>query len=151
MNRNSTKNIRFLSLLLLITLIAAMALSFVSCDNTTNTPEEPDNAQNNIEAIALGEGAKSFSFEIVFGDGSTKLYTIKTDKATVGEALVDFELIAGEESQYGLMVMSVGGETHDYNIDQTYWAFYVNDEYAMSGVDTTEIIEGTKYSFKVGK
>ena len=151
MNRNSTKNIRFLSLLLLITLIAAMALSFVSCDNTTNTPEEPDNAQNNVEAIALGEGGKSFSFEIVFGDGSTKLYTIKTDKATVGEALVDHGLISGEDGPYGLMVLTVGGELHDYDIDQTYWAFYVNDEYAMSGIDTTEIIEGTKYSFKVGK
>ena len=49
------------------------------------------------------------------------------------------------------MVFTVGGELHDYDIDQTYWAFYVNDEYAMSGVDTTEIVEGTKYSFKVGR
>ena len=151
MNRNSTQNIRFLSLLLLIMLIAAMALSFVSCDTTTNEPEEPDNVQNDVEATALGEGSKSFSFEIVFGDGSTKLYTIKTDKGTVGEALVDHGLISGEDGPYGLMVFTVGGELHDYDIDQTYWAFYVNDEYAMSGVDTTEIVEGTKYSFKVGR
>ena len=36
-------------------------------------------------------------------------------------------------------------------MDQTYWAFYVDGEYAMSGVDTTIIEEGKAYAFKVEK
>ena len=151
MNRNSTKNIRFLSLLLLITLIAAMALSLASCDATSDDPETPNLDQSSTEATVVGEGAKSFSFEVVFGNGTSKLYTVKTDKEIVGEALSDLGLISGEEGPYGLMVLNVDGETHDYDVDQTYWAFYVNGEYAMSGVDTTTITEGEKYSFKVGK
>lgn len=151
MNRNSTKNIRFLSLLLLITLIAAMALSLVSCDSTSNDPETPDQDQSSTDATVVGEGAKSFSFEVVFGNGTSKLYTVKTDKDIVGDALSDLGLISGEEGPYGLMVLTVDGETHDYDVDQTYWAFYVNGEYAMSGVDSTTIVEGEKYSFKVGK
>ena len=32
--------------------------------------------------------------------------------------------------------------------DGKYWAFYVNGEYAVSGVDTTEITEGGLYEFR---
>ena len=32
-----------------------------------------------------------------------------------------------------------------------YWALYINDEYAQSGVDTVEIKEGDSYSFKMEK
>ena len=31
------------------------------------------------------------------------------------------------------------------------YSFYVNDEYAMSGVDTTTVEDGTSYMFKVEK
>ena len=31
------------------------------------------------------------------------------------------------------------------------WAFYINGEYAMTGVDSTEITEGAEYTFKVEK
>ena len=46
---------------------------------------------------------------------------------------------------------TVNGITADYDVDQTYWAFYVNGEYATSGADTTAIEEGAAYSFKVEK
>ena len=59
-----------------------------------------------------------------------------------GEALIE-----GEESQYGLYVKTVCGETLDYDLDGYYWAFYVNSEYAMTGVDATAIEEGATYSF----
>ena len=67
------------------------------------------------------------------------------------EALLELELINGDEGQYGLYVKEVNGITADYDVDQTYWAFYVDGEYAMSSVDTTEIEDGKTYSFKVEK
>ena len=36
----------------------------------------------------------------------------------------------------------------DYETDKMYWVFYVNGEYAMTGVDTTPITEGTAYLLK---
>ena len=48
-------------------------------------------------------------------------------------------------------VKKVNGITADYDADQTYWAFYVNGEYATAGVDSTTIEEGATYSFKVEK
>ena len=74
--------------------------------------------------------------------------SIHTDKTTVGEALQEHNLLEGEESQYGLFVKKVNGIVADYDVDQYYWAFYVNGEYAMTGVDTTNIEEGVTYSLE---
>ena len=46
---------------------------------------------------------------------------------------------------------TVHGITADYDTDQTYWAFYVNGEYAQTGVDSTNVTAGDTYSFKVEK
>ena len=76
---------------------------------------------------------------------------VKTDAVTVGEALLENGLIAGEDGDYGLYVKTVCGITADYDVDKTYWAFYINGEYAMSGVDKTDIADGAVYEFKIEK
>lgn len=96
-----------------------------------------------------GGDAKKFTFEITFSDGSTTSQEIETDKATVGEALQALGLIDGEEGPYGLYVTTVGGETVKYEDDGHYWSFYINGDYAATGVDATEIEDGTAYAFKV--
>ena len=101
--------------------------------------------------LVLGEGQTKFSFTVVDKDGNATEFEIHTDKATVGEALLELNLIAGDESEYGLYVKQVNGITADYDVDQTYWAFYVNDAYATGGVDTTAVEAGAKYAFKVEK
>ena len=60
-------------------------------------------------------------------------------------------LIAGEDGAYGLYVKTVNGVTLDYDADGMYWAFYVNGEYASSGVDATEAVSGAEYMFKAEK
>ena len=45
----------------------------------------------------------------------------------------------------------VNGITADYNVDGTYWAFYIDGEYAMTGVDVTDITAGSAYAMKVEK
>ena len=47
------------------------------------------------------------------------------------------------------MVETVDGETVKYEDGGKYWAFYIDGEYAMSGVDATEITAGETYAFKV--
>ena len=46
---------------------------------------------------------------------------------------------------------TVNGITADYDADGVYWAFYINGEYAQTGVDTTPIVEGEEYSFRIEK
>ena len=156
-------------------LIVAMALFTVGCKK--NEQENPSGQEGNVTATAdaqqddaaegkedagqagdvasdvtvLGEGKAAFNFTVVDKDGNETKFEIHTDKTTVGDALLENGLIEGEESQYGLYVKKVNGILADYDVDQTYWGFYVNGEYAMSGVDTTNIEEGKNYSFKVSK
>lgn len=92
----------------------------------------------------LGEGEKTVSLEVKAGDKSVK-FIVHTDLETVGAALLDQKLISGEDGQFGLYIKEVNGITADYNIDQSYWAFYIDGEYAVSGVDSTEITEGSEY------
>ena len=43
----------------------------------------------------------------------------------------------------------VNGETADYDTAGSYWAFYIDGEYAMAGVDYTAPEAGKTYAFKV--
>ena len=49
------------------------------------------------------------------------------------------------------MVNTVNGVTADWDKDQTYWAFYINGEYATTGVSQTPLEEGATYGFTLTK
>lgn len=103
------------------------------------------------EVTVLGEGENKFLFTVVDKDEVETAFEIHTDQETVGDALQELDLIAGDEGEFGLFVKTVNGIAADYDVDGTYWAFYVDGEYAVSGVDTTTIEEGISYMFKVEK
>ncbi len=148
------KNKKLISLLFCMMLIVAMALTTTGCNEKKNNESQvsTENTQNvQTEDNVLGEGKTEFTFTVVDKDGNETQFEIHTDKETVGEALLELDLIAGDEGEYGLYVKTVNGITADYDVDQTYWAFYVNDEYAQTGVDSTTITAGDSYSFKVEK
>ena len=138
----------FLPFILCIVLTASIALFTTGCNGTDTPPSGADAAQQDNSA-QLGEGSTKFDFTVVDKEGTETNFEIHTDKETVGEALLELGIIAGEESQYGLFVKTVNGITADYDKDGVYWAFYINDEYALTGVDSTKIAEGEHYSFKV--
>jgi len=137
------KNKLFASVLCMV-LIVAMALGMTACSN--NTSDDADAGQDQVQMVE-----KSFTFEVVDKDGNLETFDITTDKTTVGEALLEEGLIVGEDGPYGLYVTEVNGIVADYDVDQTYWAFYVDGGYAATGVDLTEVTDGSTYSFKVEK
>lgn len=92
--------------------------------------------------------AHTFTLEVADLDGKVTKHEISTDKQTVGEALLEQGLISGDVGDYGLYVKTVDGLTLDYETDGKYWAFYVDGEYAMAGVDSTDITDGSTYAFK---
>ena len=115
----------------------------VSCGNTVDKTGLWENATY-LKDKEFGKGAITVQVEVKVEDQSVT-FTINTDKNILGEALLEHGLIAGEESLYGLYVKVVNGITADYDVDQSYWAFYKNGEYMMSGVDSTEIASGEHY------
>ena len=162
-----SRNKKVVSKLLGMMLIASLAVGCGSKEKNENVSQVPSTEQ--IESLLstemlsteefvseqqkqiIGEGAVEFLFTVVDKDGNETVFEVHTDKEIVGDVLLEEGLIAGEEGQYGLYVKTVNGITADYDTDGTYWAFYIDNEYAMSGVDTTAIKEGTVYTFKVEK
>lgn len=137
--------INFRSVLSLV-LVAAMVLMFAGCgQNQNDDPTEPSTNQQEVQE-------KSFAFQVIELDGTKKEFTVKYDnEKSVGEALENEGLVSGKDSQYGLEVHTVNGQKYTYNEDKVYWAFYIDGEYAMTGVDSTPIEDGKTYCFKAEK
>lgn len=131
-----------------ISMILAMIfiVSLVACGGQKDLWEDATYRED----TTLGSGSKTVIVEVKV-DEHLVTFTVKTDKDTVGAALLEHKLIAGEESQYGLFVKTVNGMTLDPKDQNSYWGFYVNGEYAMSGVDSTEIDEGVTYQLAYTK
>ena len=154
----------FLALMLCVVMLISVALMSTGCKGSTGSTEpsttaasEPTVPETSVletkaaatgDVTVLGEGQTVFHFTVTDPDGKETLFEIHTDKATVGEALLELGLIAGENGDYGLYVKTVNGLTLDYNKDGKYWAFYENGEYAQNGVDSTNVVPGATYSFK---
>lgn len=81
---------------------------------------------------------------VVHGDGSTKDFTVKTDKEMLGEALTDEKLVDGEEGPYGLFIKTVDGETAD-DANQEWWCLTKGGESVNTGVDSTPVEDGATY------
>ena len=123
--------------------IILMALCLASCAKN-DAPADLWSSATYTTDTELGEGAKTVVMEVASGEKTVAL-TIKTDKDTLGDALKEHNLIAGEKSAYGMYVKVVNGMTADYAKDQTYWALYKDGVSLPTGVDNTPIADGEHY------
>ncbi len=92
----------------------------------------------------LGEGSKTVTVYVVIDDQKLT-FTLKTDGATLGDALVDTKLVEGEQGDYGLFITHVNGIRADYNLDGAYWSINQNGEALMTGADSTNISGGESF------
>ncbi len=102
------------------------------------------------EDTELGEGETTLAIRVT-ADELSVLFTIHTDETTVGAALAEHGLVEGEMGAYGLYVKRVNGILADYDVDGSWWGFYIDGEMAMTGVDSTEIAPGTSYELRKEK
>ena len=90
-------------------------------------------------------GGKEFTVTVIHKDGTQKEFSYASDEEYLGAVLLSEGLIEGEEGPYGLMISTVDGEIADWNVDQGYWALFIGEEYATTGVDTTAIHDGDHF------
>ena len=114
---------RLISLLLVIVMLFALA----ACGKKTEAP------------------AQAVAFTVIVTDleGNESTFEYTSDAASVGEALVAEGLVVGHQASYGLYIDAVNGIAADWDNDQTYWAFYINGEYATAGISDTPITANT--------
>ena len=99
-----------------------------------------------LKDTELGEGAKTAIVEVKVGEQMIT-FTVHTDEEMLGAALLAHNLIEGTDGLY----TKVNGIVADYNVDQSYWGFFIDGEFAMTGLDQTPITEGTVYQLAYTK
>ena len=136
---------RILTLILALALILSAATALSSC-NTVDAEGLWEDATYRRDKT-FGSGEKTIELEVRAGEDSVT-FTVKTDKTTLADALLEHGLIDGEESDaYGFTVYYVNGMEANWTKDGSYWAMYKGGEYLMTGVSSTEISDGDHYEF----
>lgn len=139
-----SKFTKLLSLLLCLTMLCS---AVIACGQV----EEKEGKGTDLWADAkytkdtiVGEGEKTVTVKVEAGGKSIEL-TVKTDAATLGEALLDYGVIKGDMGDFGIYIKEVNGISADYDTDGYYWGFYQDGEYMMTGVDATNISGGEHF------
>lgn len=97
-------------------------------------------------------GTKAYTVTVVSADESTQTYEGFTD-AEYLRGLIDELQAAGEftyegiDTDYGIYITAINGETADYDADGAYWAIYVNGVYGMYGTDIQPVADGDTFEF----
>lgn len=88
--------------------------------------------------------AKELTIVVVHGDGSEKDFDIHTDAEYLEGALTENEIASGSDSEYGLFITTVDGETAD-DSQQQWWCITKDGEMLMTGASETPIADGETY------
>lgn len=131
------KTIKFLVFTIICVLITSCAGSGIEQDLWETATYKEDKE--------FGNGEKTIWVEVGVEENSVT-FKINTDKDILGEALIEHNLVSGENGPYGLYVKVVNGMTADYNINQSYWSLCKDGEYMQTGVDVTQISDGEHYA-----
>ena len=104
------------------------------------------NAGENGDADEDTQNGKSISITVVGADGNATDYWIITEADYLQDAMDEAEGLTYTLDDSG-MVIAINGESAQWDMDQAYWAIYVNDEYGMHGIDDQLVAEGDAFRF----
>lgn len=125
----------------LIVLVALVAgIYFVA---TASDPSDSGATTGTDSAGSTVSGC-SFTVTVVHADGTEKSIPYTAPEGKLGAFLEAEGLISSEGADAG-MFHTVDGEKADWNENQSYWAFYLGEEYAMTGIYDTDIVSGAVY------
>ncbi len=139
--------------LLALMLVLACAFCIVACETNDTPPAEMPEEGEQLEATGLwenatylsnttiGEGAKTVTFTVE-AEGKMINFTLKTDKANLGEAMYEHKLI-NDPSFFNVL----NGMEASWEKDQAYWAFYTGDTLMPYGVNDQAINGGESFRF----
>lgn len=86
-------------------------------------------------------GNKTIAVQVVYADATSKDFSIKTDAAMLGDALLAEKLVEGEKGEFGLFITSVDGVVADTTKNE-WWMITKAGEQVNTGADTTPIADG---------
>lgn len=98
----------------------------------------------NVTRPQAQAGTKTITVEVVHKDESRKEFKITTSADNLRGALDQEKLVQGSESEYGLYIETVDGETAD-SANQEWWAVTKDGTMTETGVEGVMIADGEHY------
>lgn len=96
------------------------------------------------------KGSKAITLEVLNQENQTSEYKVQTDAEYLRQAMEEAKdfTFDGEEGEFGFTLYTINGETHNWNVDGSYWSVYVNGEYGQYGIDSQPVKDGDVYRFE---
>ncbi len=99
-----------------------------------------------IEIITNGDNPATLEVETEYVSYSVDVEYLEDD--TLFGLLSENFTLTYEESEYGRYLTSIGTLVPEEGTHE-YISFYIDDEYALSGVDETDLVDGQTYQFRI--
>lgn len=141
-------------------------MMFTACTQTevSSSTSELDSSTVSETDTSVTEEPMVYESGSIIGEGEKHIYVTATnavnqeligtfefytDAENIGDALLEYGFISGDNDAYGLYVKVVNGVKAEYETDGTYWAFYVNGDLATTGVSSTPVEDEMSYMFQI--
>lgn len=121
------KNFRRIAVLILALMMLALTFLFAACGS------KEAEKKYTITVIVVNDKAEE------------KTFTVKTDRENLADALLDEKLVAGSDSEWGLVIDTVDGLKADYSVDQSWWALYEDGKMSEVGASSLQLKDGGVY------
>lgn len=132
---------KLLKALLLLLLAVILVCTLTACADIDRTGDWETATYD--RDTKLGKGEKTITVKVV-ADEQELTFTIRTDKENLEDALVEHNLIDGDQGAYGMYIKKVNGIVADFDADGSYWAITKSGEDTL-GAKSTIIADGDCY------
>ena len=95
-------------------------------------------------------GSKAVTVKVEHLEGEEKAFSYRTDAEFLRQLLEEAGIASGPETQYGLWIQTVDGETAD-DSKQQWWGYTVNGVFAEYGADQQPVADGDVFVFTLNE
>ena len=124
---------------LFVSIVALLCMAALLCACSIQLPFGKKPAQGELVE------KHTYTVQVVHSDGTMLEKEITTRQKYLAHALFDEGILVEEEALTTGMYLIVDGEEASWEKDQAYWGFFVNGEYAIEGMNTTQTVAGAVY------
>lgn len=130
--------------ILAVALGIILSFTFASCNMLKEEVSLWESASY-TENQTFGEGQKTITLEVKAEEKSVE-FVLRTNAEFLADALLEHNIISGDEGPYGVYVTHVNGMEADYDKNRSFWSLEKDGLQLTTGVSETGIKDGDRFT-----
>lgn len=130
--------------ILAVALAIMLSFTFASCNMLKGEVSLWESASY-TENQTFGEGQKTITLEVKAEEKSVE-FVLRTNAEFLADALLEHNIISGDEGPYGVYVTHVNGMEADYDKNRSFWSLEKDGLQLTTGVSETGIKDGDRFT-----